>query len=104
MSALVPDDRFDTDEFCGELKTLEGDDLIDRVRDLATAYDDLAAELDDVRAERDEADELLANADTEAFETLRSVRDWLDEVLLMRQVPRNPMALLRMVERAIDGL
>jgi len=58
-------------------------------------------DIDEAREQRDEAENALANAENEAFETLRLVRDWFDTVLLLKEPMRDPRLILREVERTL---
>jgi hypothetical protein len=63
---------------------------------------DLRSELDEVRQSRDEAEQELEALDTALADALYVVKDWMHDVLVLGKPMRDPRAVLRTVERALE--
>lgn len=72
------------------------------IKRLSTERDDLLSELEEVRAERDEFEVELEDRDADAFNVLRAVRDWFDNVILLGRPMQDPRAVWKQVERALE--
>lgn len=79
------------------------DDLSLLVARLVEQLDDVTNELDEVRSTRDEAEAALETNDSEAFNVLRAVREWFDDVILFGKTTRTPREIVRKVERALSA-
>lgn len=88
-----------TDALAGKLSSEEMQQLIDRMSD---EIDDATAELEEVRADRDEIDAELEKRDADAFNVLRAVRDWFDNVILLGRPMQDPRAVWKQVERVLE--
>lgn len=76
--------------------------LSNMVSRIAEERDDLAIELEEVKASRNEIEAELADRDAEAFNVLRAVRDWFDNVILLGRPMQDPRAMWKQVERALS--
>lgn len=88
-----------TDALAGLATAEQMRDLIDRMSD---AFDDTVSELEEVRASRDEIEAELEARNGGAFDVLRSVRDWFDNVILLGRPMTDPRAMWKQVERVLQ--
>lgn len=89
-------------EITDALAKCEDEELCELVNRLVEERDELVSELEEIRTERDAIEDEVKPLNGDAFNVLRSVRDWFDNVILHKRPMTDPRAIWKQVERALE--